>query len=241
MDIEAKFEDIPHEDGHNALKKLIQEFCEPAFGALPKREIELSFFETMRDLGILPKDASLYQLMSDLRITRSKANALVFDLDVRQMGDDQDKLDKEVQKALIGTRFAKDGDYFVLEIENPLVNAHLKERIRKLHHISDTSFNSAIIRIPVDAVTDLVADMMSSDRQELVRKALVKAGAKDDSFKGILKSSLSTLGKKVLGKAADTLADDAVEFGSKLLEPIFNQAGKAITSAWKGLFQEQED
>lgn len=241
MDFDTKFQSISHEEAHGALKNLIQQFCEPAFGALPKREIELSFFETMRDLGVIPKDASLYQLMSDLRITRSKANALVFDLDVRQMGDDKDKLDKEIQKALIGTRFAKDGDYFVLEIENPLVNAHLKEKIRKLNHISDTSFNSAIIRIPVEAVTDLITDMMSSDRQELVRKALVKAGAKDDSFKGILKSSLTALGKKVLGKAADTLANDAVEFGSKLLEPVFNQDGSAITNAWEGLFKEQAD
>lgn len=240
MKFDDLFAEIPPQKGHAVLEELMRKFCEPAFGALPKREIELAFFEAMRELEIIPRDASLYQLMSDLRITRSKANALLFDIDVRRMGDDEDKLNEEIRKALIGTRLAKDGDYFVLEVENPLVNAHLKEKVRKMKYVSDSSFNAALIRLPCDAVTELIAEVVPPGRRELVRKALIKAGATDHSLKGMLKSALSKLGEKVVGKAAEGLADDAVEFGAKFLEPLFNQAGSAITGVWKALLADSK-
>lgn len=40
-------------------------------------------FEAMRDLGVIAKKASVYELMTDLRVTRTKAQQLLFDSGMR--------------------------------------------------------------------------------------------------------------------------------------------------------------
>ena len=237
MQINQSIDDAAEEVVREALKEFMQLFVRPAFGSIPKREIELAVFQILRRLSAVDENASLYDLMTDLRITRSKASQLLFDIEVRKLGDDVSPLDIQIEDTLINTRFAKDGDYFVLEIENPLLNAHLKEKIRRLNHISDTSFNSAIIRMPLDAVTDLMTSLVDDERLETVRLALIAAGAPDTSIKGVLLAATKKLGSKVLGNVADDLVDDASSF----LTPIFRGALDGITGQWREVFREQEE
>jgi len=101
----------------------LKDIMQPAFGALPKREVELKVFELLRGIGAVDEKASIYSLMTDLRITRAKATQMLFDLEVRSHGGDEARLDDEIREALRQTKFAKDGDYFVMEIESPLALA----------------------------------------------------------------------------------------------------------------------
>jgi hypothetical protein len=235
MDVNKVMKDVKPEVAKEQLTKFLSAMINPAFGALPKREIEISVFEMMRDLGLIAKEAPLYRLMTDLKVTRSKANQLLFDLEVRKHGGDQGELDDAVKQALLSTRFAKDGDYFVLEIENPLVLAHLRQKIRELHHISDTSFNSALVRMSADAFTDLMLEMIEKKDHEKVKAALVKAGAPEEaSVKSVLKSAVKQLAIKALGSAGDALVEEAGEY----LGPILSGATKAITDQWKAIFKE---
>jgi hypothetical protein len=236
MGVEAKFKKVDAKDAKRLLGEFLEKFNVPAFGAMPKREIELALFELMRDLNLISDDASLYKIMTDLRVTRSKATQLLFDIEVRQKGGDSEKLDEEVRKALIETKLAKKGEEFLLEIENPLVLAHLRDRIRRLGHVSDTSFNAALVRMPVDAAADLITDMVPENQLEAVKKALIKAGATDKSMKGVLKSSIKKLGSKLVGKAADELVDDLTEF----LGPIFDGAADTVKEKWPVIFEDKK-
>lgn len=237
MDINQVVDDADELALRNAIKRFLGEFTRPAFGSLPKREIELIVFQVLNEIGALRKDASLYDLMTDLRITRAKASGLVFDSEVRKFGDDTSQLDSQIIEALITTRFAKDGDFFILEVQNPFLNAHLKDRLQRLNHISDTSFNSAIVRMPLSAVTDLIESLVETERLEQVRLALVAAGAPDTSLKGVLLSATKKLGSKVLGNVADGLADDA----SAYLSPIFRGAVDGIGAQWSTVFEDNGD
>ncbi|SFK25085.1 hypothetical protein [Celeribacter neptunius] len=229
MDIRGFLEANNADDSREALIDILTRYTQPAFGALPKRETDILIFEVMRTLGLLPEDASVYDLMTDLRITRAKASQLLFDTAIRKFDENPALLDAKVVEALCNARFHHDADkYFVLEVEDPMVNANLKEKVRKAGHISDSSFNSALIRLPLDAVADLVADLLPEDRQDDVKAALVAAGAPEEpSFKNVVKSSLKTLGKKVVGEAADGLVEEAGEF----LAPILRD-GAAIAAKW---------
>jgi len=236
MQIGRSVDDADEVVVREVLREFLQQFVNPAFGAIPKREIELAVFQMLRTLDAVDKNASLYDLMTDLRITRSKASQLLFDIEVRKLGDDQSQLDLLIENALINTRFAKDGDFFVLEIENPLLNAHLKEKVRRLNHISDTSFNSAIVKMPLVAVTDVMLSLINVDQQERVRLALIAAGAPDDTIKGVLLSATKKLGSKVLGNVADGLIDDASDY----LSPIFRGALEGFTENWRDIFQNDD-
>lgn len=53
MDISRELENVEHEKLRSETASFIQDFLTPAFGSLPKREIELRVFDFMRNLGIL--------------------------------------------------------------------------------------------------------------------------------------------------------------------------------------------
>lgn len=239
MTLTERIDQTSAEDIKREMKVFIARFTNPAFGSLPKREIELSVYEMLRSLSIIPDTATVYDMMTDLRITRSKASQLLFDLEVRRYGSDKNRLDAAIRQALENTRFVKDGDYFVLEIENPLTLAHFRQKIKDLHFISDTSFNSSLVRVSLDAATALIIDLIPPDQHQTIKNALVAAGAPDSSIKGVIKSSLKKLGAKVLGEAADQLTEGVVDGASQWIAPLFAGAADVITGQWLGLLGNQ--
>lgn len=232
MPIEDKIDNVDADRAKEALKAFVKVFSTPAFGALPKREIELELFEVLRSIGVIDRKATLYTLMTELRVTRSKASQLLFDAEVRKHGSDAAYLDSEVKAAVKATRFAKNGDQFILEIENPLTQAHLRHRLKALGHVTDTSFNTAVVTMSLDAAKDLVIDLIPEGDRGVVRQALVDAGAPDTSLKGILTGALKALGSKVIGEAAEGLADEA----PLMIGALLQGAGAAITDGWRRVF-----
>lgn len=237
MSLLDRYDEAPPEQVKTALRSLLAVATTPAFGAVSKRELELALFEMLRDIGVIEQKASLFSLMTDLRVTRAKASQLLFDFEVRARGSDSAGLDDEVRLALAQTKFAKDGDLFVLEIENPLVQAHLRNRLRELGHVSDASFNSAIVRMSSDAAADLIVELIPPDSRTAVKNALVAAGAPDGSVSGVLKGAVKTLAKKIAGEAGDAIAGEVVDKAGEFLKPVFDAATGGVTEAWNGLWQ----
>lgn len=241
MDIARALTEVEDQAIQLELVNFLEDFMNPAFGSLPKREIELRIFDILRNLGLVRPDATIYELMTELKVTKAKASQLVFDLEIRQYGNDKERLDNLIKLALIKTKFAKDGNYFVMEIENPLTLAHMRQRIREIGHISDTSFNSALVRAPVDAVTDLILKIIPENRHDEIRAALISAGAPDNSIKGVIRSALKTLGGKVIGEAADQLAEGFVSNTEELLSPLLNASTLQISENWRRLLNSDEE
>jgi len=236
MDIGDALEEVPEERLRTEIAGFLSDFMSPAFGSLPKREIELRVFDLMRALGVLKSEATIYSLMTDLKVTRAKASQLIFDLEIRQHGSDRERLNELVKEVLVNTRFAKDGDYFVMEIENPLTLAHMRQRIREIGHFSDTSFNSALVRAPLDTVTDLILEIIPNDQHLAVKEALVNAGAPDTGVKAVIRGALKTLGRKVIGEAADQVAEGIVDNSADFLRPIVDAGIGQIQERWTALF-----
>lgn len=207
MDIRTAVAALDEAGAKASLERLLTALVTPAFGALPKRETDLMAFDEMIRIGVIPADASLYQLMTGLRITRAKANQLVFDRAVRSRTATD--LDAAVIEALGRVRFEKSGEAFSIEIEDPLLHAHLKERLRRLGHASDTSFNASLVKMGLDAARDLIVDVMPEDRRREVKDALVKAGAPDDSVKGVVGKALRAIGGKAKDEATGMVTDAA--------------------------------
>lgn len=241
MDIARALELIGEEELRAEVEHFLKDFMTPAFGSLPNREIELRVFDLMRNLGILQTEATIYSLMTDLMVTRTKASQLIFDLEIRRYGSDRHRLDELIKNALINTKFAKDGDYFVMEIENPLTLAHLRQRIREIGHFSDTSFNSALVRAPLDTVTDLMLNIIPDAQHEAVKRALIDAGAPDRGVKAVIKGALKTLGSKIIGEAADQVAEGLVDNSANFLEPLVNAGIGQIRERWQGIFAAEQN
>jgi hypothetical protein len=220
MNLDA-LDTIDGEAAKRALRHLFARAASPAFGVLPRRELDLLIFQAMRETGVIARGATLYELMAQLKISRAKARNLLFDLEIRE-AQEAHELDKLAREALAHPQgFAMDGGYLAFGIENPLVQAHVKDKIARLGHVSDASFDSALIRIKPDALGDLVAALMGEGERQAFRKAMVKAGlAKDESLSAALRDGLIHIATKAVGDAAAGVLRGYLEDLGAFLAPL---------------------
>ncbi len=216
----------------STLEYILSEFSKPAFGALPKREIELVMLEALVRIGYLGSEPSLYQLIQLLRVSRSKSRSLIYERDLRRLGKTQ--LDDLLRSSLVRPHILKQGDLFCLEIENPLVIDHLKDKLQHLGFAADGSFSPSLVRLSRDAFNALVVDCVPSANHEAIKGALVAAGAPDSTFGGVIKGVLVKLG----GKFADGAGEEVAGNISEYLGPIISGATSEITSRVSELFRD---
>ena len=165
-------------------------------------------FELMRNLKLIEENATAYSLMTDLRVTRSKALQLLFDYDIRRRGGNDEELNVQLKSDISKLKFVKDGSWVILDIENPLLLAHLKNLVREVGHVSDSSFSSSIVRLSAEALIDVVRKFSTEDENNEfdnnLKERLIKIKAcSDSSVPGILKACLIGIGKKAVGEAAE--------------------------------------
>lgn len=230
MDITQIVNDASEEDVKSALAYFLQSYMNPAFGALPKNEVELIVLNVLEKLRAIDEEPELYEFVSKLKITRSKARGLIYDRELRRSSEEE--LDNKVKSLLKRPLIQKNGDLYVLEVENPLVSDHLRSKVQKLGYVSDGSFSPSIIKLGLDAITALIESSLSPQEKNAIKAALIAAGAPDTSFKGVLKATLKKVASKVASDSGEALMDKASDF----ISPIIDAGIERITERAGELF-----
>lgn len=233
MDLEQILQDAGDARAARALKTLLERFLDPAFGALPKSEIELLLLGALEEVGAVSTEPGVYELVSKLRVTRTKARNLIYERELRRLTPAE--LDARVRNLLKRPIIQKSGDQFVLEVENPLVSDHLRSKVQALGHVSDGSFSPSIVKLPLDAVVALIELYIPENQRAPVKAALIAAGAPDASFKGVLKAVL----KKVAGKVASDTGEALLENASEYISPIVDATVAGLTDKIAEVFPEE--
>ena len=235
MDIAGALNKLETSELQALLGRLLEEYAQPAFGVLPKREVDLMIYRTLRDAGVVAQDTPLYQLMADLRVSRSKARNLMFDLEIRQTQSGQ--LDDQVRSVIMNDSYFRDANWFVLEVENPVVQAHLREICRRARVVTDASFNPSLVRLPVSGLASVLEEFLTKDQQAEVKRGLYRAGKLDDpSFRGLMKRAMSDLAGRFAGKVGGEVMDGAIGAVGEFLQPILSGDQEAITDIWSGIY-----
>ncbi len=222
MDIKLIINALPEAKAKAVLAQLLERYLTPAFAALPKNEVELLVLDALEQVGAISADPQLYELVSKLKVTRPKARRLIYDRELRHSSSAD--LDAKVKALLKRPLLQKQGELFVLEVENPLVSDHLRDKVQQLGYVSDGSFSPSLIKLGLEAITALIASLLSTTEQEQVRLALVAAGAPDGSLKGVLKATLKKVASKVAADSGEALMDKAAGY----LAPIVDASIAAL-------------
>lgn len=230
MDIKLIINALPEAKAKAVLAQLLERYLTPAFAALPKNEVELLVLDALEQVGAISADPQLYELVSKLKVTRPKARRLIYDRELRHSSSAD--LDAKVKALLKRPLLQKQGELFVLEVENPLVSDHLRDKVQQLGYVSDGSFSPSLIKLGLEAITALIASLLSTSEQEQVRLALVAAGAPDGSFKGVLKATLKKVASKVAADSGEALMDKAAGY----LAPIVDASIAALGEKAAELF-----
>lgn len=205
---------ITPDKAKEALLKIYENYLNPAFGALPKRENEIVMFQVLQDLEIFTKNPDQYSMLSSLRVTRSKARNLLYESKLRQ----EVNLDAELKELLTSPILMKNDDKVCLEVDNPLLIDHLKHVLRKEKHITDGSFSPDLVKLTPDAYKALLNYSFGKILKKELNEALVSCGAeKELTIKSVLTGVLKKVGKKV----ADDIGDEAAEFVGDYLGDLF--------------------
>ncbi len=234
MDIDKILKASSEKEAKAALAYFLQSYTSPAFGALPKGEIELVVLNVLEQLGAIDSEPELYELVSKLKVTRTKARSLIYNRELRRSSDDE--LNQKVIKLLKRPLIQKDGDLYVLEVENPLVSDHLRSQVKKLGFVSDGSFSPSIVKLGLDAITALIESNLTAKEKTAIKKALIKAGAPDKSFRGVLKATLKKIAKKVASNTGEALMDQASDY----LTPIIDAGIERIKETAEELFEDKK-
>jgi hypothetical protein len=217
----------------SALKPFLKNYLSPAFGALPKAEVELLVLQMLEDLRLIDGNLGAYELVSKLKITNAKARRLLYERDLRRKTPED--LDKQLLIVLQKPSILKNGKWFILQIENALLTDYLREKVKLLGHVTDGSFSPGIVKLSLDAMAALIDEMYEGkdEKKETARKALIAAGAPDTSFKGVIRAVLEKIGSKFAAEAGEALMYEA----SGYLVPIVTGASAGIAKTFKGLFE----
>lgn len=230
MDIPAITTRAGHQLNKEVLDRFLIQYLNPAFGALPKQEVELLVLKLLVDLGAVDARPSIYELVSKLKVTRTKARRLIYDRELRSRTSEE--LDDDVRTVLRSPIIQKRGDLFALEIENPLLSDHLRAKLKALGHVSDGSFSPSLVTLTLDAMVALIDSQLSDAEKTVTQKALIAAGAPEKTLKGVLKSALKKLGEKIADETGGAVAEEVSDY----IGPLLESSKSAITSAFKSVF-----
>ena len=219
----------------NAFCELLADYLKPAYGSISKRDFDILLFMKLQEIGVFSKNPELYELVSELKVTRAKARNLLYESKLRQTS--QAELDEELKELIKKPIFLKDNDKIGIEIDNPYLIDHLRAKLKRLNHITDGSFSPELVRLTTEAFTSLFESYLPNNSKAAIKKAFVEIGAKaDTSLKGILKGVLKKLGSKIADNAGGQIAESVGEY----LGPLINGSIEIIKSKFAGLVTDED-
>ena len=211
----------PINDQQSLLIGFLNAYCKPSFGSMSKRDIDISIFMLMQDLGIIKENPQIYDVVSLLHITSSKARNLIYESSLRR--NSQNTLDQALFELLKNPIFLATSDNMIaIEIDDPLLIDHLKQKLRELKFITDGSFNKGIVKMTINAYATLFDVFLSAEERERLLPAMgeIQYGEyleirPEDDASARSKKVLVWICKKAARIAASELAE---RWGPQVLE-----------------------
>ena len=201
-----------------ALIKMIEPHFSPVFGAAKTVEHEVAAIKAFQILGVLTLNPSQFELVTKLRITKAKANSLLYQVELRRSTDDL-AWDQRIKNLLLDPVITKDGDYFSISIDNPLLKEVVRERLRSLDIVVDDAKSIDLLRIPAGGVIKLVVSLMSELEKKNTEKKLIEAGITISKTKSLIQGLVQKFGEKFAGEAGEVAGKELAQWIIALFEP----------------------
>jgi hypothetical protein len=208
----TKLNELSSDDIKETFIELIAEYMSPAYGSMSKRDFDILLFIKLQKLDVFKKNPEIYDLVTELRITRSKARNLLYESKLRQTS--KEELDAELKEHLLNPILLKGIDKQIsIEIGNPFLADHLKSKLKELNHITDGSFSSEIVKLTTEAYLALFTSYLPDESTTKLKKLFVELGVMTEaSLTGFLKGALKKIGSKIADETGEHVADAVFEY-----------------------------
>ena len=184
-----------------------------SFGSVSKRELDLFLFANFKKMGRIQGCFS-WDIAQELKISKSKAQSLLYESELRYRSQDDKEL---IQCALDKIPQFIDKGVVSLVVDNRYVRDCMRSFLSKKGFISDLSFASDVVKMPIDAYWEL---------QSEYNKESVKSLRKEDFV-----NNLKSLGKDVFPGLVSRFVG----------EPVGQSVSKILSSFFKFVLEEKNN
>jgi hypothetical protein len=212
---------ISSEDCRSILEELLRAYMTPAFGVLPKHEIDMILFEVLQKVGYLDKNSTPYELVRRLKVTRSKAQSLIYESNLRQSTSADDDLKEQLRKLLTEDSLLIYNDKVAIEVENPLLRDYIRQCLREVNCITDTSYSKDLLCMSAKAYQKL-CEKYANDAYKCLMSSLRSEGIEVDDnnkvFEDLIKSLATMIGGEGAGSLVTIMSGKIKDVASKIRE-----------------------
>jgi hypothetical protein len=203
--------------------RFLSEFLDKGFGVLSKKEIDLLVFHLLSELSDLENESN-YELALKLKISPTKLKNLRFERRLRysQLNEEQIKntFIESLKKSAI--KVNKTSKWILLSIEDTFIREAIKAKLKELYQLSDSSFNSELITLDLEAFSILMEyyykDVEGINSEEIVNYLKNKIENEDTKitakhlFKVFIESAAQKAGEETIGKTLSFLTGGVSDF-----------------------------
>lgn len=232
--IKTEVKAVEAENARTELAEMLGQYCQPSFGSMSKRDVDIMMFMTMQNLGLIDdKNPNIYEVVQKLRVTRAKARNLIYEVALRRMKS-EDVMEEELRELLSKPILLKETDKVALEIDNPLLIDYLRKRLKGLNHLTDGSFSPELVKMEYDAFAHIYQETRTDLDKKQINKKLKGLGIKTDfTVRTVITLLLQSGGKILAGKAGSDAAKDVMD----VICDNWKDIEKAVREKKKELFE----
>ena len=224
-----KLGQLGHEQMRDILANMVDRYCVPSFGSMSKHDIDLLMFDSMVKMGVISDNPTIYDVMKDLKVTRSKARTLIYEFQLRKIEDD-DQLRSQLRKLMKTPLMSTMSKNVCLEVDNPYLVDFIRNELKRLGYITDGSFHTELVKMSTEAFASLYESILSEVSKQEIKDKLVKLGVKPDtSLKNLLPHLMvgvaKTMATATMGKVGENIADECIQYVSDNIDALKQTIG----------------
>jgi len=198
---------IQDENKQKFAEDFIERYSNRGFGSMNKNEFEVLIFDLLRRYGDL-QNKSNYNMSLILRIPENKVKRLAYEADLRYPNGNADHVKEEFFRLIAKANFRSENKKIYFVVENQYVRSAINAKLKELGHFSDTSFNSEIVSVHLDAFIDLLYVYYPKEAVKRIVddcKSVAKNTEEEITFKSIMKQFVDGLANKTGGLVASSV------------------------------------
>lgn len=166
----------------------IEQYNRVGFGSMNKNDFEVLIFHLLCEHGDL-KGKSAYEMSTSLQIPEAKVRRLAYEATLKYARRDESFVKEQFFQLLQNAHLVADGKKIQFAVEDKFIKMSINAKLKELGHFADSSFNSEVASINIDAFIDLLENLYPPEiREAVISKARDLCNSEDDiTFKGIIK------------------------------------------------------
>lgn len=167
-----------------------------------------------------------FELSKSLLVPESKLKKMIYEVQLRDISKQMEDLKSKDQRNKVESKvlgeavkyFRVEGNIVILEMQDEFAKNLLKNKLRALNHITDSSFNPELVKIEIDAFIELIKlylpEKHKTKKQINEYKRLKRADKTSSAIKNLIVKAIPC--GELLSSACELISTINSEYKSQL-------------------------